>query len=172
MKRMEVTEKVIGENKFYLKPFPAFAAVNISGELASVLTPVLGGLASIVAAGQGDNLKDKTASLMDVEIDDALPVLTKSFSGLSGESLERLMRKLLIESGNISVECEATGGEVKVLNKDIADEVFCGDVQDMFILAFEVIRLNFNGFFKKIAALFGDQEQGQKETAIMADGAN
>ena len=153
MKRMEVTEKVIGENKFYLKPFPAFAAVNISGELASTLTPILGGLAGIVSAGEGSNLKDKAIdSLMDVDIDDALPVLTKSFSGLSGASLERLMRKLLVESSNISVECEATGGEVKVMSKELADEVFCGDVQDMFILAFEVIRTNYSGFFSSSEA--------------------
>ena len=138
MKRMEVTEKTIGENKFYLTPFPAFAAVNISGELAATLTPILGGLAS----------------------------------GRSGATLERLMRKLLTESGNISVEGPITEGEVMVLSKDLADEVFCGDVQDMFILAFEVIRLNFNGFFKKIGALFGSQEQDQKETPTTGDGEN
>lgn len=172
MKRMEVTEKTIGDNRFYLKPFPAFAAVNISGELASTLTPILGGLISLVSAGEGDNFKDKAMSLMDVDVDDALPVLTKSFGGLSGDSLERLMRKLLIESGNISVECEATEGKAKVMSKEIADEVFCGDVQDMFILAFEVIRLNFNGFFEKFGALFGSQDQDQTETPTTNNGEN
>lgn len=172
MKRMEVTEKVIGENKFYLKPFPAFAAVNISGELAATLTPILGGLASVVSTEDGNSIKEKAAGLMDVDIDEALPVFTKSLSGLSGANLERLMRKLLVESGNISVQCEATGGEVQVMSKELADEVFCGDVQDMFILAFEVIRLNFNGFFKKIGDLFGIQEQDQKETPITDDGEN
>ena len=172
MKRMEVTEKVIGENKFYLRPFPAFTAVNISGELASVLTPILGGLASVVGAGKGDSVKEKAASLVDADIDDALPVLSKSFSDLSGDSLEKLTRKLLIDYENISVECEATDGKAKILSKDIADEVFCGDVQDMFILCFEVIRLNFNGFFKKIGVLFGSQEEDQKETPNTAGGEN
>ena len=37
MKQMEVTEKKIGDNTFYIKPFPAFVAVNISGDLASVV---------------------------------------------------------------------------------------------------------------------------------------
>ena len=155
MKRMEVTEKTIGENKFYLKPFPAFAAVNISGELAATLTPILGGLASVVSGNDGNSLKEKAAGLMDADIDEALPAFTKSLSGLSGANLERLMRKLLTESSNISVEGPITNGEVVVMSKELADEVFCGDVQDMFILAFEVIRLNFNGFFKKIAGLSG-----------------
>lgn len=39
MKQMEITKKEIGENTFYIKPFPAFVAVNISGELVSVLSP-------------------------------------------------------------------------------------------------------------------------------------
>jgi hypothetical protein len=38
---------------------------------------------------------------------------------------------------------------------DIVNEIFCGDVQDMFILAFYVIRLNFNGFFKRLAGPSG-----------------
>ena len=38
MKQMEVTEKQIGESTFYIKPFPAFTAVNISGELAAILS--------------------------------------------------------------------------------------------------------------------------------------
>ena len=42
MKQMEVTEKQIGESTFYIKPFPAFTAVNISGELAAILSPAAG----------------------------------------------------------------------------------------------------------------------------------
>ena len=47
MKRMETTEKVIGENTFYIRPFAAFTAANISGEVIAVLSPVLGGLAPL-----------------------------------------------------------------------------------------------------------------------------
>ena len=42
-----------------------------------------------------------------------------------------------------------------MLDMDLVNEIFCGEVQDMFILAFYVIRLNFNGFFKKLAGRFG-----------------
>lgn len=42
MKRMERTEKVIGENTFYIVPFAAFTATNISAELSAVLSPMLG----------------------------------------------------------------------------------------------------------------------------------
>lgn len=154
MKQMEVTKKEIGENTFYIKPFPAFVAVNISGELVSVLSPLLGGIAAVVGSGSDGSTGD-TKNIMDVDVEDALPAITSAFSGISGDKFERLMKKLLIDNKNISVECEATNGDAKLLTYDLANEVFCGDVQDMYILCFEVIRLNFKGFFSKIGDRFG-----------------
>ena len=70
--------------------------------------------------------------------------------------MEKLMQKLLL-GGHIVVELPDEEGETKAerLDMDIANEIFCGEVQDMFILCFHVIKLNFNGFFKKIAGLSG-----------------
>lgn len=163
MKQMEVTEKTIGENTFYLKPFPAFVAVNISGELAAILTPMLGGIATLL--GTKSDWTEGSVDIMDVEIEDALPALSQAFSGLSGDKFERLMKKLLIDHKNISVEGETTEGNVKLLTYDLANEVFCGDVQDMYILCFEVIRLNFKGFFTKLGAQFGSLKDLLPKTA-------
>ena len=172
MKQMEITKKEIGENTFYIKPFPAFVAVNISGELVSVLSPLLGGIAAVVGAGSGGEGSDeKPKNIMDVDVEDALPAITSSFSSISGDKFERLMKKLLIDNKNVSVESEATDGQVKVLDYDIANEVFCGDVQEMYILCFEVIRLNFKGFFSKIGDRFGDLKGLlQKETPTTKNG--
>lgn len=182
MKQMEVTEKQIGENIFYLKPFPAFVAVNISGELAAILTPMLGGVAALVGTKKptgelgaeiGGEAGDSIGGILDANIEDALPVLSQAFSGLSGDKFERLMKKLLIDSRNVSVEGEATDGNVKTLTYDLANEVFCGDVQDMYILCFEVIKLNFSGFFKKLGAQFGSlKDLFQKETPSTKSGEN
>lgn len=175
MKQMEVTEKTIGENTFYLKPFPAFTAVNISGELAAILTPMLGSLVALVGGSSNGekSTEEKAESVMDIDVEDALPVLSNAFSSLSGDKFERLMKKLLIDHKNISVECEATDGKVKPLTMELANEVFCGDVQDMYILCFEVIKLNFSGFFKKLGAQFGNlQGLLQKKTPSTDDGEN
>ena len=105
MKQMEVTKKEIGENTFYIKPFPAFVAVNISGELVSVLSPLLGGIAAVVGAGSGGEGSDeKPKNIMDVDVEDALPAITSAFSSISGDKFERLMKKLLIDNNNVSVE--------------------------------------------------------------------
>lgn len=153
MKRMEVTEKKIGDYTFYIKPFPAFTAANISGDLAALAAPMIGALAPLM----GNDTKttgDAVSGIMDTDIEDALPVVTKAFSSLSGSQFERLMKKLLIDSENVSVEGEGVDG-LKIMNYDIANEVFCGELQDMFILCFEVLKINFGGFFKKLGAQFG-----------------
>lgn len=148
MKRMEVTEKQIGGNTFYLRPFPAFIAANISGELASLITPMISGLAPVFAGKSMDQV-------MTMEMEDALPAFSDAFSALSGDKVERMMKKLLVDHENISVDIPETG-KTEVLNLDLANEVFCGDVQDMFLLCFEVIKINFSGFFRKLGAQFGD----------------
>lgn len=156
MKQMETTEKKIGDSTFYIKPFPAFVAANISGDLAALITPLLGGLAPLL--GEGEN---KEENVMDRDVGDVLPSLSAAFSSLSGDKFERLMKKLLIDHKNIAVVNEdVTDGEVQVLTYDTANEVFCGEVQDMYILCWEVIRLNFKGFFKKLGARFGGVIQG------------
>lgn len=159
MSRLRQTEPkrvtVSGYN-FYIKPFPAFRAANITGELASVLTPLLSALAPLVEAFDKD---DSQKDLMDLDISDekVMSSVATAFEGISGNKVELLLRKLLIGSQNIVVELTDEDGnkDQEILDEDIANEVFCGELQDMFILAFEVVRLNFNGFFKKIAGQFG-----------------
>lgn len=146
MKQLETTKVKVGGMNFYIKPFGAFTAANLTGELASVLAPLLGALAPLVT---------KDGDLMDVDAGEAAKAMS-GCTNLDGNKLEKLMRKLLI-GGHIVVEVFDDDGnlDAQVLDNDIANEVFCGEVQDMFVLCFHVIKLNFNGFFKKIAAQSG-----------------
>lgn len=148
MKQMEVTEKRIGENVFYIKPFPAFTSANLSGELAALLAPMLGSLAPLFGTNDGN--------IMDVDVSEAMPSLTQAFSVLSGDKFERIMKRLLVDSKNISFSGEITDNEVKLLTYDLANEVFCGEIQEMYMLCFEVIKLNFGGFFKKLGTQSGN----------------
>lgn len=127
----------IGGNTFYIYPFAAFKASNISGELFSVLGPALSGLAGL-----------KTA---DDQIDPS--ALASFFGTLSGDKIESLMRRLLVANKNISVEVD--GAQAQWLTGDLADKIFCGAIGDMFKLAVEVIMLNFGGFFGELGGLFG-----------------
>lgn len=148
LKQMEAQKVNIGDNTFYIKPFPAFKAANITGDLASVFSPLIGVIAPLV--GNGD--------LMDVDVNKAAEALSGS-TAINGDKLESLMSKLLLGE-NIVIEYEDDDGKThqEKLNRDLADEVFCGNVQDMFVLCVYVIKLNFNGFFERLATLSGKAE--------------
>lgn len=160
MKQMQTRTVAIGENTFFIRPFPAFKAANILGQLTNLLTPIIGGLLPL--AGVLDDKK-----MLDLDLDDAAPALAGAFSSISGDKLEVLLKQLLIDHQNISFESPDTGKAIR-LTEDLANEVFCGDTQDMLTLAIEVIKLNFNGFFTKLANQFGSAfENLQKRAASM-----
>lgn len=176
MKRMETTEKVIGENTFYIRPFSAFTAANISAELTSVLSPMVGSVGVLIgkvdAIGAEDSDAEDSvdlADIMNLDIEKALPALAAAFGSLSGDRMEKLMLRLLVDNKNIAVEGEATDGRTVQMSKDLADEVFCGEVQDMFILCYEVIKVNYGNFFKKLVARFGRQQADTETEATSLD---
>lgn len=163
LKQMEPTHEKIGDYDFYIRPFPAMVAANLTGELASLLTPVLAALIPLVGNGEGGEDGEGDGGLLDVDVNTAATSMAKSMEGFSGAKVESMMKKLLVAHKNIVVELpvydedgvEMDEAEQEVLDMDLVNEIFCGEVQDMFILAFYVIRLNFNGFFKKLAGRFG-----------------
>lgn len=162
LKQMESTKVKVGDNEFYIKPFPAFKAANLTGELASVLSPLLGAVAPLVGTTGSE-------SIMDMDVEQVGEKMAEGVMGninISGDKIEALMKKLLL-GGNIVIEYEDEDGEMQQekLDKDLADEVFCGNVQDMFVLCVHVIKLNFNGFFEKIANLSGKAKQAVGEKA-------
>ncbi len=147
LKQVTPKEETVGDNKFYITPFAAFKSANLTGELASVLAPLLSVLAPLVNDG----------SLMDVDAIKAAEAMANC-TAINGDKLEMLMKKLLL-GGHITVELINEDGKLEGqrLDEDLANEIFCGEVQEMFILCFYVIKLNFNGFFKKLAALSGKE---------------
>ena len=155
MKQFEAKARELGGYMFYVRPLPAFKAANISGELFGVLLPALGSLAPLLGA------KGDAESLLDIDSDVAAKAFAKGVSGLSGEKLEFLLKTLLTQHRNISFEpLDKANAKPQILTEELANDIFCGDVQDMFILAFDVIKSNYSGFFGKLGNLFGDHIGG------------
>lgn len=164
LRQTEPKKETIGDYNFYIRPFPAMVAANLTGDLASLLTPVLAALLPLVGSENEDkDSKGADGGLMDIDVDQAAASMAKSMEGFSGKKVESMMKKLLVTYKNVVVELpeldeddtETGEYEQEVLDMDLVNELFCGEVQDMFVLAFYVIRLNFNGFFKKLAGRFG-----------------
>ena len=150
MKQFEPVLKTINGNRFYIRPFPAMKSAYISGEVFAFLSP----LAASLLPAVGNILNSDNDSAFDVDIASAIPAITNSLGNVNGDKVEGMLRKLLIQYKNISVEQEDET-EAQLLTEELSDEVFCGELQDMFILAYEVIQVNFPGIFKKLESRFG-----------------
>ncbi len=166
MKQMDVTTKKIGDFYFYITPFPAFTAARISGELASVIAPVLGSLSPLMKGADVNN----AVNIADMDVDEAFPAVADALSQLDGEKFEHLMKQLLIDYKNIAYDNE--NNETERLTYDAANEIFCGEMQDMLILCWEVIKLNFGGFFRKIAGQSGDLQDITDQAVKKLKGKN
>lgn len=67
LKQLEPKKETIGGLNFYIRPFPAMVAANLTGDLASLLTPVLAALMPLV--GDSDNEgDDEDGDLMDIDV--------------------------------------------------------------------------------------------------------
>ena len=148
-------EKTLDGNTYYIRAFPAFAASNLSGEIASLIMPALGAIVPMVG-GKAEG------SLFDMDAEKAAPILANALTSISGDKVENLLKKLLVREKNISVQIEGEN-EAVLLTEDLANELFCGDVQDMFILAWEVIQANFPRIFSSLQNLFGDRAKDLPE---------
>lgn len=95
LKQLEPKKETIGGLNFYIRPFPAMVAANLTGDLASLLTPVLAALMPLV--GDSDNEgDDEDGDLMDIDVNDAAASISKSMEGFSGSKVESMMKKLLM----------------------------------------------------------------------------
>lgn len=150
MKQQEATRVGIGDYNFYITPFAAMTAANMTGDLAGLATPLLVSLAPIL----GKAINQENGSVLDTDISGETSTIGAAFSTITGDKLERLLKKLLIDYRNISYE-GIDDEKPHILDKDAVNEVFCGEVQDMFVLAYHVIKLNFSGFFRKLSSQFG-----------------
>ena len=186
MKQFNIQEKRIGENTYYLRPFPAMYGAVISGKLASVVAPIIGELGPAIGAvaksGTKPNAEKESDAdgkldlgsidISNLEIDDVLPAIGAALSHLDGDKIESLIRDLLINGGNVSVCGSDTDGDTLVLNQDLVNEIFCGELQDMLLLCYEVIRMNYKGFFKKLADQFGGLRETTQVTLTQRSGAS
>lgn len=137
---------------FAIYPFGAMKAANLSGELGKFLGPVVAGCLPLI--GSNDDV-------LSLDLKDAMPLVTGAFSTLDGDTIEKLFRKLLLQQNiSCSYTDPATGQQVQTwLTQDVLDQIFCQNVDDMYRLAYEVINVNFKGFFKKLLGQSGGLSQ-------------
>lgn len=148
---LESKEVLIDGTSFYISPFPVFTAARITAQLSKALSPILGGLIALL--GEDDN--DSTPEGSKSDIVGAIPAFSASMESLNPAEFEKLARELLANSRNIAFKnMDFPNGEI--LTEDTINALFAGNTQNMYILAFHVIKENYSGFFEKFKSLSGN----------------
>lgn len=131
---------------FFISPFPVFTATRITAQLSKVLSPILGGVIALL--GSEDETGEDTEKDLSENVVAAIPAFTAAMQGLSPVEFEKLARELLVNSRNIAFKNQDyPNGEI--LTEDAVNAIFAGNTQNMYILAFHVIKENYGGFFGK-----------------------
>ena len=149
LKRTEVRIEGIS---FFIAPFPVFVAARISAMLSKVLSPVLGGIISLLGDDEGE--MEGSAGTSFSEAKGAIPTFVDAMNGLNPLEFERLLRELLINSRNITFR-DSEHPEGAFLTEEELDAMFAGNSQNLYILAYHVLKENFQGFFGKLKNLSG-----------------
>lgn len=164
VKMMQPAEKQIGRYMFYIYPLPAFTAARLSTEVIGLLSPLVGGIANAFKnSGNDDSESDdkEKKSLMDMDISEATPYIANAFSSLSADKVERIIRELLL-GGCVAVR-EDESSDAEYLTEDKCNEVFRGNTQNMFVLAFYVLKENYGDFFENIGNQSGSVTEAVKK---------
>ncbi len=159
-KMIQPAERTIGKYTFYIYPLPAFTAARLSTEVIGLLSQLVGGIVNAFKDSSDDSTEKK--GLMDMDISEAAPYIAGAFSNLSADKAERLIRALLLD-GSVAVRREEST-DAEYLTEDKCNEVFCRNVQNMFVLAFYVLKENYGDFFENIGNLSGRVSEAVMKT--------
>lgn len=144
VKSTDTKKVVVGDNTFYITPFPAFTAVNVFGYLTKDLLPAVGGIAGLL---------QKIQNGFDSDINDVVPMLQEIVANIDGDVMESTARRLLTQYKNVVFDDE--DGRAKTLCEDDVNEIFCQDIIGIAKLAYEVINVNYADFFGGLRVLLG-----------------
>ena len=174
-KLMEATRVSYNDVEYAIFPFPAMVSTRIAGDLAKYIGPIVSALMPLMSGDlKGTNADEVGMEILDNamkrQVDELVPVLQSAFSALDGESLQKVVKSLLIENGNINYEYVDDNGRVitRRLTASTMDELFIGNLDVMLKLCIDVVRVNFTGFFGSRLSRSGGQQgksKGQKSAS-------
>lgn len=163
LKQMNPKRVVIGEYEFAIYPFGAFVSATISGDLTRYVGPVIAGLLPLMGDAQQGDLNDPDhdflQDIMKKDLSEVVPILMMAVQQIDGQILQKLLKELLVDYKNISVQYRDEKGEVKMeqLTFENANDIFTQSLDGMIQLAIEVCKVNFSDFFSRLGLRFGSQ---------------
>lgn len=171
MKQMVPTKVTYGDAEYAIYPFPAMDAAGIAGDLAKFAGPIIAAIAPLVFGGDGDtDISGEKAMdrLMKTDIKDVGPMVSTALSTLGNDNVQHILSELLLDHMNIAVEYRDDNGKLiqRRLTRELANELFIGQLDAMVMLCLDVINLNFKGFFTNMITQSGNRIRNQVGSII------
>lgn len=136
---MQTETIIVGNEEFTAMKMNAFEANKILLRLNKVVLPVLGGLTK----AQG------TGNLMDADLTEAAGIIAEN---LTEDVMDNIVLPMFEGSRVYMVD-----KKVFIKNAQGINQAFTSDnLFDLYVLIWEVLKLNFSAFFQKAAANFGN----------------
>lgn len=161
-KLLDATRVTYGDVEYAIYPFSAMTAAGIMGDLAKYIGPIVSALVPLYAGGVSGNTEDEIGTeilgnVMKMKVDDIVPLLQSALSTLDGAALQNVIASLLTKHGNINYEYVDDNGRpvMRKLTAAALDELFIGNLDGMFKLCVDVVRVNYSGFFGKLMSQSG-----------------
>lgn len=155
---VEIKEKEIGENVYFVRPFPPQNSLELLGDLQAVVTSSLD-----TAVDKKDDIESNTEeeSVLDRNINIGA-IISGVGKNLKGPVLVNFANRI-INKDFISIKRPSDETPVK-LEKNISDNIFAGRLKEMIQLMYFVLEVNYADFFENLPDLSGIlQELGIKK---------
>ena len=148
--KVEVKNRKIGANTFYVRAFPPLQGLKLYGDLQKAITAALKG--GLTSDGETENVKEALLGAQ-INIGAILAQLGESFNG---EVLAQFSERLL-DAEYVSVKIKGEE-EAIMLTEDVMNELFTGKLVELLKLEKFIIEVNFGDFFALIPNLSGVRE--------------
>lgn len=145
---IEIKEKEIGENVYFVRPFPPLKSLELLGDLQAVVTSSLD-----AAVDKKDGVdSEEEMSVLDSNINIGA-IISGIGKNLKGPALVSFANRI-IDKEFVSVKRPTDETAIK-LEKNISDNIFAGHLLEMLQLMHFVLEVNYADFFENLPDLSG-----------------
>lgn len=140
---LNIKEKEINGNMYYVRPFPPLEALGLLGDLQVIVSSGIG--KAVDEDGNNTNVLDKNINVG--------AVIAGIGQNLKGSKLVEMAQRI-VNQDYVSVKCVDADDAVR-LDKKVFNNLFTGQLKTLFKVMYFVLEVNYADFFEDVPDLTG-----------------